>query len=193
MSAFLAPIHYNVFNKIKNQNNINEDLLNTFGNEDLKKESISKFGNLPEGELEDIIDHGNIHGWLQENFIMTEKTLSFIVTSLLESGVELNSLREFFKEKGRSFKGLKGADEIFNTFTSFYMDGMPCDRAILPLGFREEMGSWKINEDVHGRYWADNGKTYKELRYAFLEGLSEENYFKVKVDGNLYEVKKCTV
>lgn len=192
MSAFLAPIHYNVFNKIKNQNNILEELIDKFGNEILRTEIYETYGTLPQGELEDIIDHGNIHGWLQNQFIRTEKILSFLVNKLIQSGTNLDNIKLFYENKGKEFKNLNTPIDVFNLFTSFYMDGMPCDRAITPLGFDEEKGSFVINEDLHKQYWEDDGKIYNELRNSWLKGVSSENNFNINLNGNIYEVTKCT-
>lgn len=191
MSAFLAPIHYNVFNKIKNQENIIEDLINDFSDENLRKEVYEKYGKVPSGDLEDIINLENIHGWLETEFTKTEKALSFVVKELLQN-IELDELKKWFYDRGSKFSNIDSPNDIFITFSTFYMDGMPCDRAISPLEFSEEKGSWQLNIDVHKKYWEDEGIIYNELRNSWLEGLSNNNGFNFSFKNNIYEVTKCT-
>lgn len=193
MSAFLAPIHFNVFEKIKNQKQIVENLINDFGDDSLREKLYKTYGEVPEGDLEDIIDLKNIHGWLQDEFIKTEKSLSFVVNELLENNINIDDLKRWFKNQGENFKGLNSPNEIFITFSTFYMDGMPCDRAITPIDFNEKEGSWQLNNDLHKSYWKDEGFIYNQLRNSWLEGLANSNGYDFKFENNIYEVKKCTV
>ncbi|MDO5690309.1 MAG: hypothetical protein Q4G61_08680 [Tissierellia bacterium] len=190
MSAFLAPIHYNMFNKILNQDDINQDLLRAFGNEELSDQVRIEVGALPKGELETIIDHGNIHGWLQSQIDVVESSFSLIVDSLLNMGISKEQLIEWFNERGKAAGSVEGGEDIFRTFTNSFLDGMPCDRAIQPIELSDDTAKWVQNADVHGKYWSDGGITYNELRCAWINGLAENNGFAFGFDQGVYEVSK---
>lgn len=190
MSAFLAPIHYNMYEKIMKQNSINNDLIRDFGNDELNSKIISEIGKLPEGNLEDIIDHGNIHGWLQGQIEVVESSFSLIVESLLENGLSLETLTKWFEDRGKSLPKVNTGEEVYRGFVNSFLDGMPCDRAIQPLEFTEDSARWIQNVDVHGKYWSDGGTTYNTLRAAWIKGLANSNDFVFNFSDGTYEVKR---
>jgi len=79
MSAFLGPIHNWLYNKIKIQNDFTKELLNNF-----KLDISLEYEDLLEGELSEIIDETNIHGWLQTQVSLVENRLSFAVKKYLK-------------------------------------------------------------------------------------------------------------
>lgn len=190
MSLFLAPIHYTMYEKIKNQDKINQLLLDKFEKYGIEENLKKEFGSLPEGDLKDIIDQSNIHGWLQSKIDIVEESFSYITEKLLEEGIKKSEILEFFKCLGSETKNLKTAEEIYQKFTGMFLDGMPCDRAIEPVEVSENIAKWNQNIDVHGKYWTDNGLMYKEIRKAWLDDLSEENGFSFEESDDRYEVRK---
>lgn len=92
MSAFLGPIHTWLYNKIKFQDAMALEVLNLaeekgYAN-DLKSRTDNRYGVLGNGSLEEMIDPGNIHGWLQEKVSMVENRLAYAVTALTEPDPE---------------------------------------------------------------------------------------------------------
>lgn len=83
MSATLGPIHYWLYEKIRNQ----EDLTKVIAEYAKKEEwltDISKYVYiLP--RLEDTIDEDNIHGWLQEKINDAEIRFSRLIIELLKN------------------------------------------------------------------------------------------------------------
>ena len=75
-------------------------------------------------------------------------------------------------------------------FSGFYLDGMPCDRAIQPLELEDTHAKWVQNIDVHGKYWNDGGELYNELRCAMIRGMAENSGFEFKYNEGTYEVTK---
>lgn len=190
MSAFLAPIHYNMFGKIKKQDEINKDLIKEFGDDDLLNRINAEVGSVPEGELENIIDHGNIHGWLQGQIDVVESAFSNIVRSLQSKGISMEELVSWFENRGKNELSAATGEEVFRTFTNSFLDGMPCDRAIMPLEFTDSGAKWVQNADVHGKYWDDEGNTYNELRCAWIKGLAENSGYDFNYNEGTYEVSK---
>ena len=73
MSAFLAPIHTWLFNKIKLAQDLEKDIVNLHIDKfkesaiKIQKEANDIYGQyIEEKPLEDLIDVNNIHGWLQD-------------------------------------------------------------------------------------------------------------------------------
>ena len=102
MSLFLGRIHYIMYDKILFQEEILENLLDLLEEEkslELKKDLDDKFP-LERGNLEDIIDESNIHGWLNERVIRSENRLAKAVSILLED-FDLEKLKNKFFEIGK--------------------------------------------------------------------------------------------
>lgn len=190
MSLFLAPIHYNVFGKVSYQAGLVKSLLVAYPNADLKDEFERALGPI-DGDLANLIDHDNIHGWLQEKIQICEHYLAKTVEGLLDEGLTIEDLEEFFYNQGARLRGIDTGSNLVSTILASFPDGMPCDRAIEPLEMADDRGAWRINTDLHGSFWQDGGGTYYRLRDAWTRGISEANDFELTID-DIYEVKKCT-
>lgn len=183
MSAFLGPIHFWLYNKIKLQQELVEDIIklsqkhNT--NEiDLKNELDNIYGVSETRPLEEVIDQGNIHGWLQSCVSQVEYKLAYAVTQLINKKPELyKEIEVLFQSKGRE-KSLaitkNNASEIYKAIGDILLDGMPCDHANSVLHGDEEKVIWKRNTCVHKNYWDEVGgdiNNYYNFREAFIRGL----------------------
>jgi hypothetical protein len=202
MSAFLGPIHYWLYNKIQLQQAVVDDiyLLGEQYGLSLKEECDNKFGIFENKPLEEMIDHGNIHGWLQERVSQVEYKYAYSVTKLLSSdpkGKEhlLSILSSNGKELARSFEStdLKATD-IYKAITDHLLDGMPCDHANRLLEQNDAEVTWSRAVCVHTQYWdAVDGDiaVYYELRDAWMEGLVQELGFTFhKLDDTTYHISK---
>ncbi len=77
MSAFLGKIHYWLYNKIQLHEALIEEVAQSSSNKDfndkeLLEKSYLEFGYPVKGNLENEIEHSNIHGWLQERIAEQE-------------------------------------------------------------------------------------------------------------------------
>jgi len=206
MSAFLGPIHYWLYNKINIQQAIVEDIialsqkLNT-QEIDLKEELDTKYGVSETRPLEEVIDQGNIHGWLQSCVSQVEYKLAFSVTQLLEKHPELLKETELiFQSKGREqslSKATNNASEIFKAISDGLLDGMPCDHANSVLEDDEDRVIWKRNTCVHKSYWDEVGgdiNNYYFFREAFIRGfLSSTSVVFEKIDDVTSMIKRQDV
>lgn len=191
MSAFLGPIHFWLYNKIKIQNNIVEEILNFSESEglNLRVDLYSEYGDGDLKELDQVIDTSNIHGWLQEQIIKVENKLAVSVTELInkDSG-SIETLKEIFYKNGVAASPLdenSSIDEAFKAVNDTLLDGMPCDHAIGLINKDENEAIWKRYECVHSRFW-ETAKgdiaVYYSLRDQFIKGLIEKanlNYEKI--------------
>jgi hypothetical protein len=202
MSAFLGPIHYWLYNKIQLQQAIVDDiyLLGEQNGLSLKEECDNRFGNFENKPLEEMIDHGNIHGWLQERVSQVEYKYAYSVTTLLASNSKakeqlISILNSNGKELARSFDSsdLKATD-LYKAITDHLLDGMPCDHANRLLEQDDTQVTWSRAVCVHTQYWdavAEDIEVYYELRDAWIEGLVQELGFAFhKLDETTYHISK---
>lgn len=91
MSLFLGKIHYWLFNKILWFEELENEIINLAAVEGLDIENLTEQINLRYGEklasknLEEIIDTGNIHEWLQEKIHSSEGRMAAWTSKILEN------------------------------------------------------------------------------------------------------------
>jgi len=191
MSKFLGPIHFWLYNKIKIQNDIIEDIITLLDNKNLnlRNNIYEQFGGGELKPLDEVVDAGNIHGWLQEQISKVENKLAFVVTEILEKDQSaLNDIKTIFRNNGVKVSSLNkenGIDEVFKAVNDTLLDGMPCDHVNAIISQDKNGVVWKRYECVHSKYWeAANGdvSNYYMLRDEFIKGLlsaAEVNYEKL--------------
>ena len=181
MSAFLGPIHYWLYNKIKLQESLIENILeaSTINNwcQDLRSEVEASFGKTDTRALEEIIDQNNIHGWLQGRISQAESKLAFAVTKIIEKNpeyiLELKKIAYNFGVLNKVSENLT-AIECYKLLNDTLIDGMPCDRVNEVIESDDDQVVWKQNSCVHSDYWENIGgdiSVYYALRYEIIRGM----------------------
>lgn len=192
MSAFLGPIHLWLYNKIQIQNSMIEAIAN-LGEKvvpNLRDELVSKYGVSETRPLEEVIDEGNIHGWLQERVSQAEYKLAYSITTLLKNEPNIASeIEKVFFEKGKESSTMIGqgnAIDAYKVIGDSLLDGMPCDHANSVIENSEDKVIWRRNICVHQDYWDEVGgdiNNYYKFREAFIRGaLQGTNLEYEKVD-----------
>lgn len=180
MSAFLGPIHFWLYNKIQIQQDIVEEILKL--SEDLqpglREELDTKYGVSETRPLENVIDEGNIHGWLQNQIAIIECKLAYSVTSLKEKNPDIiTEIESIFKKKGKEKSesiNTDNAAEAYKVINDSLLDGMPCDHANTVIEESEEKVVWRRSICVHKNYWEEVGgdiNIYYSLREEFIKGM----------------------
>ena len=202
MSAFLGPIHYWLYNKITLQQSI-VDELSSLGEQyglNLKADTEEHFGKFENRPLEEMIDTGNIHGWLQERVSQVEYKYAYVVIELakklpdaldtLKSALYIAGLtqaRALHQEASKPSAG-----ELFKLITDQLLDGMPCDHANRLTSEKDAEAIWTRNLCVHTPYWEELGgdiRLYYELRESWLMGFVKEfGYSLEKKDDTTYRI-----
>jgi hypothetical protein len=201
MSAFLGPIHYWLYNKIQLQQEIVDELFTLGGKNSLalEEECNNLYGTFDNKPLEEMIDQGNIHGWLQERVSQVEYKYAYCVTKLLEKNPEIiNTLQAIVADNGTNLAitmkeyplDPKG---VYKLIEDNLLDGMPCDHANRVLKQSDSEILWTRNQCVHSSYWEETGgdiDVYYILRDAWISALVKELGFLIeKPDSKTYCIK----
>lgn len=206
MSAFLGPIHYWVYNKILVGENIQKEVLEFAKNRginvnSIKSKAYEKYGEPDYSNLEDVIDEGNIHGWLQGRIDSLEYRLASIVTDILKENIKIEEIKEVFKSNGKEvFENIEdkslSADGLFKVIFDNLVEGMPCDRVNLVEEESDEKVVWITTTCVHKRFWDAVGgdvNNYYILKDGWIEGFvssSPKNFVYEREDNKNY-IKKA--
>ncbi len=203
MSAFLGPIHYWLYNKIQIQQRIVDEIyhLGEKNGLSLEDDCNSLYGTFENKPLEEMIDHGNIHGWLQERVSQVEYKYAYSVTKLLEKNPKaLEDLKSIVASNGANLalplkKAPLNAAAIYKIILDNLLDGMPCDHANRVLKQGEEETIWQRSICVHSPYWEEVGGNiaiYYVLRDSWIESLVKELGFTFeKPDTDTYCIKSA--
>lgn len=201
MSAILGPIHFWMYNKIQVQQQIVEGLLEISKESipGLKKELDDLYGESETAPLEEIIDEGNIHGWLQSRVSQVEYKLAYTVTEILKlDSDQLARIQEVFEENGKKIAAsvkISSASQAFKLMNDSLLDGMPCDHVNSVIKESDDETVWKKNSCVHSLYWEQvAGKVviYYQLRDCYLAGLLFASSFAYeKIDKNTSRIVKA--
>ena len=205
MSAFLGPIHYWLYGKIKLQEDLVDQvvaLAKEEGLTDMADTLASQYGQFDRSPLETIIDEGNIHGWLQDKVSRSEYKLAEGVTALLNKDANLfGKLEAIFYAAGeaKARELLQEEDltlpRVYKAISDSLLDGMPCDRAVGIVSEEDDEIVWKTIHCVHEPYWNEvngNIEHYYKLREAYLNGFAKALGLKFEALGNrTYAIKKA--
>lgn len=192
MSAFLGPIHFWLYRKIKLQDSFVDKIV-SFAEENgifIKEVLDNKYGFLVNDSLENIIDESNIHGWLQDKVSVVEYRYAHAVTEILKKDAGfMEGLRKLAFEFGsKEIDGDKSTPKkVFQLLNDSLLDGMPCDHANSLISEEENKVEWKRNQCVHGSYWEEVGgdiNIYYELRDEMIQGLLVESDCVYKISGD---------
>ncbi|AOT68550.1 hypothetical protein [Geosporobacter ferrireducens] len=205
MSAFLGPIHHWLFKKIKLHEDLEKNLLSRyeeiFGGEILKikEKAETKYGSPMENKpLDQMIDTGNIHGWLQSKITTAETRQAAILTGIFQQygNKALEIALEEYKKQGKE-SGLDAcnnvqvdsAPAIYKALNNYLLDGMPCDNVNNITIAEPDLLQWKNIHCLHRGYWETvgaNPDTFYQLRSAwiasFVENANEHYLYTVKTE-----------
>lgn len=192
MSAFLAPIHFWMYDKILVAQKITFELEKNFKDKLNVKEIDSLFPAQEEGELEEIIDLSNIHGWLHLAVSQVEIRFAYVVKTLLDLGVSIEEIKSVVYKFGETFPNYKinSPKEAYELLMDTLLDGLPCDVSISIKKDEENQLIFLLHNDIHRQYFSEfdmENSIYHEIREAFVNGLLEKYSMKYK---NLSESEK---
>lgn len=197
MSAFLGPIHYWLYNKIRFQEDLSKSILDCAEKNDwdMDRTLIKKYASSDMKPLEELIDLANIHGWLQERIKAAEERYARLVTDILSADSsrisEIEKTAFDFGSKNPAAES-DTASDIYRKFDDTLLNGMPCDRVNSVTSQDSTCYTWQQCQDIHGSYWVDAGgdpANYYRLRLKVMEGMLKNSKMKVTAsDFNHYQL-----
>ena len=195
MSAFLGPIHFWLYNKIRFQEDLIDALCARAVSEGwLTAEDTQKFVSTDRRELQDAIDESNIHGWLQGRIHDGEGRYAALVTTLLqEDANRLQTLKDvaFYTGKEKRTKVPTTAPEAFHQLDNTLLNGMPCDQVMKVTESNPDKVVWEETQDLHSSFWNGQGAYYYTLRAELIKGILADSGLTFKqTDTNRYEIIK---
>lgn len=195
MSAFLGPIHYWLYNKIQWHETLLEEIYEAAQQKGhdlslIKHYTEHQFGAPERSELSQVIDGGNIHGWLQTKIQSLEYRMAYVITHVLSSDLmSMNDMKSLYRKNGEAaynaYPGnMNTPNEMFKAIFDYLLEGMPCDRVNQPISADETTMVWIKKMCIHTDYWkavqGDIG-VYDALRFEWLEGFVPE-HFDLKIE-----------
>ena len=188
MSAFLGHIHYWLYKKIQllaeRENLVLEKTRSVIDDlaDELHEMSVDTYGSPidPATPLEDIIDHGNIHGWLQGQITTASVREAAFIKDLLDTntgdeGVQvIAQILDAFATQGTACgtvgkDSLQGetAGDIYNALQNFYVNGMPCDGGDQVVADGDDKYQWVGDHRLQSGYWRTAGVDPQFMSLAY--------------------------
>lgn len=197
MSAYLGFIHHWLYNKIKlvaeREELVYHKAMEVCGvaAEELRGQVWGTYGEpLPDKDLSELIDPGNIHGWLQRQINAAETREAAFVHGLIEACGDnaTAAIKEVFARHGKQcgeHAGKQGkyettsAEGIYKAFTDYFLNGMPCDQNTTVVASTSEQVIWEGAGCLKQKNWSRGGidvtlmrSFYLEWMKGFVEGLN---------------------
>ena len=185
MSAFLAPIHFWMYDKILIAQELTFKLEEKFLNKEEREEVESLFPGLYSKDLEEVIDQSNIHGWLHTAVSNVEIRFAYIVKTLLDRGISLEEIKKVAFEYGKTFpeQEVSSLKDAYELLMDILLDGLPCDVSISVSREEENELEFVLYNDIHKQYFNEfdlEVSLYHEIREAFVNGIFERYSLKYK-------------
>ena len=179
MSAFLGPIHHWMYEKIKRQELLTQKILEAAREnpwmEELSEKVDATIGSFVPGNLEEIIDESNIHGWLSSQVDLVESRYAFVVAELVKRDQLKEALEVHYedgKHAGDAIDVNSSCETLYNFIKDCLLDGMPCEGGVRLLTEEADEIVWMVDENVHSPFFAQGNEKslYFQLRDAWLKG-----------------------
>ena len=192
MSAFLGPIHFWLYNKIRFQENLIDELV-AYVTAKGWSDKADQYVSTDRRKLDEVIDEANIHGWLQSRIHDAEGRYAALVLDAAGDDAEkFDALKQAAHDFGVK-QGLQAATapEAFHRLDDLLLDGMPCDQVNRVRESDDARIAWDRTMDLHSDFWQGHGDRYYALRQALVDGLlSATDYALESPAEGQYEIVK---
>lgn len=175
MSEFLGPIHHWLYGKIGHQEELTKALAAHVKTEGWIEDTGRFEKTLP--PLENVIDVGNIHGWLQAQISDAETRYAALILKVLSGDDNrLDVLCDVARDFGAQYavNPESNAEQAWRAFEDFFVNGMPCDRINRVTTKDTDSLSWEMTRDIHAQYWTEcpmGSEPYYILRKSVMDGM----------------------
>ncbi len=194
MAKVLGPIHFWQFNKIQQQEQLTQNILAAFPEEAdaINAYLDENYGTLPEGDLADIIDHGNIHAWLNSYVVAVEKRLAYTISELSKDGSKKQKALDAAYAAGEADKvdADSTAKDAFQDLNDVLLDGMPCDN-VNAVRSSENGVTWERVLDLRSDIYSElnaNPELFDEVRDSFIRGMLSDTGLAYNRSGVVFSI-----
>lgn len=191
MSAFLGYIHHWLYKKInlvvEREQLIYQKAEELCGStaEELQSQVWQIYGApVTDAKLEDVIDHNNIHGWLQRQVTIAETREAALINELVDTcgDAARNIVKDAYQEHGnlcgqdakqQDKYEVATANGIYQAIQDYLLNGMPCDQGDIVTTDEPGRVVWEGDVCLQERNWAKAGvdkKLMKELYQQWFTG-----------------------
>lgn len=208
MSLFLGKIHHWLFAKIRMTEDMERQIL-LFARKaglpvkQFEADAAKRFeAPLPQASLESLIDHQNIHGWLQHRIAQAESRQAFHLSQILKYNPSLKEdLIALFHQQALDAAAQTSPvpvtpESMLQAVHNFLLEGMPCDRAHQIVENDENQLSWRYEPCLHGKYWKSvdgDVNHYYDFRStwiaSYVSALQPSWHYNLTSDG-VHQMKK---
>ena len=169
--------------------------------EELREQVVQSYGEpLPDKDLSELIEHNNIHGWLQRQINITESREAAFIKELLDmcgsAAEELvgQAFQEHGKTTGENAKALgkydlATASGIYKALNDYYLNGMPCDQGDMVVQSKDKSMVWESGTCIQEPNWKRVGigsgimvKFYQSWFEGFVNGVNPDYQFRQLTD-----------
>lgn len=216
MSAVLGHIHHWLYKKIQLINKrellIKEEAKQRLDDlaDELHATAIDLYGKpIPaDRQLDRIIDHSNIHGWLQKQLDTSSVREASFIKDLTDIGGDdgVDAVLEGFIKQGvmcgeeaKQTLAEQTAPAIYKVMQDYYVNGMPCDPSDTFTTQEETCVSWYGTHQNQIENWKKAGvnpiimaAAYQAWFNAFVSTVAPGYTFTVDLDGDIpvYSIHK---
>lgn len=199
MSAFLGPIHFWLYGKITLQEGLIHEVAAAAQQKGWMTDT-SAYVSTENRPLEELIDTGNIHGWLQERIHDCEGRYASFVTVLLKENPErLSEIKQTVFDYGKEHAVPvdANASEAFKLLEDSLLNGMPCDHVNQIVTREVDQVIWERTQNLHAGYWENVGgdpATYDALTAELIKGILANTGLTYSIIGtDRFEIRKPEV
>ncbi len=208
MSAFLAPIHYWLYNKIMLVNERTVQILNSLSPNDseialiVSEMATQSIGaSLLDKELADIIDHDNIHAWLQKKINLVETREAFIINEIVVMLGDdvISTIKSVFQKSGQHYGNIASSQNtklltphsVYKLVNDYFLNGMPCDQCDKIVTQTPTTITWENQRWLQEINWQRANADVKLLAdlyliwmQSFIQNLDNRFYLEYKHNGD---------
>lgn len=201
MAEKFAEIHVWMFNKIKLQNEFSDEIIKQISDESRKDQIIKQADQsfpFPKGNLEEIIDHENIHQWLEKHLVLTDRKLAWLITRVKNNPLSLEDLEDIFFHLGKKHRDITQPvwlkpSYVYRAITDAMTEGMPCDKANQVISHDENHLVWHVERCMHQESWKSENadiEDFYSLRNAWIKGLLDGSEFTYSGKHPQYQIQR---
>jgi hypothetical protein len=191
MSAFVGSIHYWLYGKIwvvsQREEYIYKRAYEACGPtaEELREQVWQTYGApLADRDLSELIDHDNIHGWLQRQINIAESREAAFIKELIDAHGDIaralieKAFLEHGKMTGQNAKAqgkydVDTAPGIYKALNDYYLNGMPCDQADRVVASQANRVSWEAGTCPQAPNWRRAGVDDKTMSGFYQDWIKE--------------------